>query len=148
MTVLEVDKGESYFERYYKNGSSPRLRKTKMNIHAFVSIKCMRAGHFSLKASLSRFSIVSMAECECGDGLQTEEHIFWDCKMYDDQRATMMEILPENSNKEYPKSVTEILRIEKKRTVQGICYFIKKIPNFISKKKNVQNINNIFLGLS
>jgi hypothetical protein len=31
----------------------------------------MRAGHTSLKTSLNRFNIVSMAECECGDGLQT-----------------------------------------------------------------------------
>jgi hypothetical protein len=55
------------------------------------------------------------AECECGDGLQTEEHIFWDCKLYEDQRATMMDILSENSKKGYPKSVTEPLRLEGKR---------------------------------
>jgi hypothetical protein len=75
----------------------------------------MRAGHTSLKASLNRFNIVSRAECECGDGLQTEEYIFWDCKRYEDQRATMMDILSENSKKEYPKSVTELLRLEKKK---------------------------------
>jgi hypothetical protein len=28
----------------------------------------------------------------CGDGLQTEENIFWDCKLYEDQRATMVDI--------------------------------------------------------
>jgi hypothetical protein len=49
------------------------------------------------------------AECECGDGLQTE-----DCKLYEDQRATMMDILSENCKKEYPKSVTELLRLEEK----------------------------------
>jgi hypothetical protein len=75
----------------------------------------MRAGHSSLKASLNRFNNVSTAECECGDGLQTEEHIFWDCKLYEDQRATMMDILSENSKKEYPKSVTELLRLGKKK---------------------------------
>jgi hypothetical protein len=74
----------------------------------------MRAGHTSLKASLNRFNIVSTAECECGDGLQTEEHIFWDCKRYEDQRVTMRDILSENSREEYPKSVTELLRLEKK----------------------------------
>jgi hypothetical protein len=58
-----------------------------------------------------------MAECECGDGLQMEEHIFWDCKLYDDQRLTMIDILSENSKKEYPKSVTEL---EEKRFVQGV----------------------------
>jgi hypothetical protein len=73
---------------------------------------------------------VSTAECECGDGLQTEEHIFWDCKPYEDQRETM-NILFENSEKEYPKSVTELLRPEEKRFVQGAQCFINKIPKFI-----------------
>jgi hypothetical protein len=77
-----------------------------MNCRVFVSINHMRAGHTSLKASLNRFNVESTAECECGDGLQTEEHIFWDCKLYEDQRATMMYILSENSKKEYPESVT------------------------------------------
>jgi hypothetical protein len=89
------------------------------------------AGHTSLKASLNRFNIVSTAECECGDGLQTEKHIFWDCKLYEEQRATMMAILSENKKKEYPKSVTELLRLEEKRFVQGVSYFINKIPIFI-----------------
>jgi hypothetical protein len=91
------DRGESQFERYYGNGSSPRFREIKMNRRAFVSIIRMRAGHTSLKASLNRFNIVSTTECECGDGLQTEEHIFWDCKLYEEQRATMMDILSDNS---------------------------------------------------
>jgi hypothetical protein len=84
------------------------------------------------------------------DGLQTEEHIFWDCKLYQDQWATMMDILSENSKKEYSKSVTELLRLQKKRFVHGVCYFINKIPKFIKKEKevNVQNINGIFLELS
>jgi hypothetical protein len=73
----------------------------------------MRAGHSSLKASLNRFNIVSTAECECGDGLQTEERIFWDCKLYEDQRVIMIDILSEN-NKKNPKSVTELLGLEEK----------------------------------
>jgi hypothetical protein len=74
---------------------------------------------------------VSTAECECGDGMQKEEHIFWDCKWYEDQQATVMDILSENSKTEYPKSVTGLLRLEGKRFVQGVCYFINKIPKFI-----------------
>jgi hypothetical protein len=64
-------------------------------------------------------------------GLQTEDHIFWDCKLYEDQRATMVVILSENRKKEYPKSVTELLRLEKKIFMQGVSYFINKIPIFI-----------------
>jgi hypothetical protein len=60
----------------------------------------MKAEHTSLETSLSRFNIVSTAECECGDGLQTEEHIEWDCKRYEEQRATMGVILSENNKKE------------------------------------------------
>jgi protein associated with RNAse G/E len=63
--------------------------------------------------------------------LQTEEYIFWDCKLYKDQQATMIDILSENSKKEYPQSVTELLRLEEKRFVQGISYFINKILKFI-----------------
>jgi hypothetical protein len=95
--------------------------------------KPMRAGHPSLKAS--RFNIASTAECECGDGLQTEEHIFWDRKLYEDQKATVMDILSTNSKKDYSKSVTELLRLEGKRFVQGVCYFINRIPICIKKKK-------------
>jgi hypothetical protein len=74
---------------------------------------------------------VSTAECECGDELQTEEHIFWDCKLYEDQRVTMMDILCENCKNEYPKSVTEALRLVEKGSVQGVSYFIKNIVIFI-----------------
>jgi hypothetical protein len=74
---------------------------------------------------------VATAECECGDGLQTEEHIFWDCKQYEEQWATVRDILSENGKKEYPKSLTEILRLEEKRFSQGACYFINKIPKIV-----------------
>jgi hypothetical protein len=125
------------------------FREIKMNRRAFVSRNRMRAGHTSLKASLNRFNLVSTAECE--SGLKTEEHIFWDCNLYEDQRATMMDILSENCKKEYPKSVTELLKLEEKRFVQGVCYFINKIPKFILKREkevNVQNINRILLKSS
>jgi hypothetical protein len=82
------DRAESYFERYYRNGSSPWFRE----IGTVVSINRIRTGHSSLKVNLSRFNIVSTAECECGDGLQMEEHIFWHCKRYQD-------IFSENSKK-------------------------------------------------
>jgi hypothetical protein len=43
----------------------------------------------------------------------------------------MIDILSENKKKEYPKSVTELLRLEEERFVQGLSYFINKIPIFI-----------------
>jgi hypothetical protein len=66
------------------------------------------------------------------NGLQTEEHIFWDCKRYEEQRATMRDILSENSKKECPKSVSELLRLEENKFVQGVCYFIKYMYKVLS----------------
>jgi hypothetical protein len=64
---------------------------------------------------------------------------FWDCKLYKDQRATMMDILPENSKNEYPKSVTELSRLEENDL------FKAKFQNLFKKGKevNIQNINSI-----
>jgi hypothetical protein len=44
---------------------------------------------------------------------------------------TAQGILPENSKKEYPKSVTELIRLEEKRFVQDACYFINTFPECI-----------------
>jgi hypothetical protein len=61
----------------------------------------------------------------------------------------MMDILSENSKREYPKSVTELLRLEEKRFMQGVCYFINKIPKLIKKEKEVyaENINSMLLEI-
>jgi hypothetical protein len=40
-----------------------------------------------------------MAECKCGDRLQMEQHIFWGYELYEDQMATMMDVLSEKSKK-------------------------------------------------
>jgi hypothetical protein len=108
-------RAESYFERYYRNVSSPWFHEIKMKYHVFVSINCMRAGCSILKERLSRFNIVSTAGCDCSDRLLTGKHIFWDCKLYEDQRATIMDILSEESKKEYSKSVTRLLRLRGKK---------------------------------
>jgi hypothetical protein len=71
-----------------------------------------------------------------GDRLQTEEHVFWDYKRYEEQRATMRDILSENSKKEHRKSITQLSRLEEKRFLQGVCYFINKISKLIEIKKN------------
>jgi Fe-S-cluster containining protein len=100
-----------------------------MKRRAFLS-NGVRAGHTTLKASLNRFNIVFTAECKCGDCLQTEEGTFRDSKRYEDQQATMMDILSENSKKEYLKPVTELLKLEENDLCKA-CYFINNIPLFV-----------------
>jgi hypothetical protein len=122
----------SNFARYYRNGSFPWFCEIKTNRRAFVSTNLMRAGHSGLKASISRFNIVPTAECECGDRQQTEEHVFWDlnCRRTKGQRWWVY-CLRKARIKEYPKSVTELLRPEGKIFAQEVCYLINRIPNFV-----------------
>jgi hypothetical protein len=77
------------------------MEKTTVLIYV-IGFLCLSlgSGPLSLKASLNRFNIVPTADCECGDGLQTEEHIFWDFKLTRPKGGTMMDILSENSKKE------------------------------------------------
>jgi hypothetical protein len=81
------------------------------------------ADQSSLKGSSNRFNIVSTAKCERFNRLQMEKHVFWDCKLYEVKKATMIDILSECR-----KSVKHLIRLEEKRFVQGTCYFINKIP--------------------
>jgi hypothetical protein len=60
-----------------------------------------------------------------------EEHVFCDCKLYKEQRATKTDMLSEKIKKEYPQSVTELLRLEGKGFLQCLCNFINEIPQFI-----------------
>jgi hypothetical protein len=67
-----------------------------------------------------------MVERECGDRLETEEHIFWDCKLYKDQEGNNDGHLVWQQKKKYPKSVTELLRLQEKDLCKA-CYSINKI---------------------
>jgi hypothetical protein len=86
------------------------------------------------------------------DGLQTEEHIFWDCKRYEEQRATMKDILSENSKKDYPKPVTELLTLQEKKKNSARRLLLHKLHSYIylkidtyekKTKRNIQNTNTI-----
>jgi hypothetical protein len=68
--------------------------------------------------------------CECGNGLMTKGHVFWNCKLYEDQRPTVVDILSEKSKRECPESVAELLRPEERNCA---TYLINDIPNHIYK---------------
>lgn len=74
-------------------------------LRIFVSIN-RRSGYSSLETSLiGRFIVASTAERECSDGLLTEKHVFWECEVYEDQRASLTNILSKKRKKEYPESM-------------------------------------------
>jgi hypothetical protein len=124
-----------------EDGSSVRLQKRrwlisvfardKMNCRAFLSINLLRAGHSSLKASLStsRFNFVSTAECECGNGLQTEEHIF--CTRTKGKGKGKGKHFVWEQQKRILIVSYRALKARGKVFVQGVYYFANKIPNFL-----------------
>jgi hypothetical protein len=57
----------------------------------------------------------------------------------------MTNILPENSKKEYPKSITELLRLEGKRFVQGVLLHKQNFYTYL-KRKNKYNSTFLELG--
>jgi hypothetical protein len=48
---------------------------------------------------------MSSAERKCGDELQTEEHIFWNCKLHEDHGGKMMDIFSENNQLPNKRSI-------------------------------------------
>jgi hypothetical protein len=57
-------------------------------------------GHSSLKVGLSRLTLCWWLNVNAVMGLQTEELIFWDCKLYENQTTTFMTILSDSSKRE------------------------------------------------
>jgi hypothetical protein len=73
----------------------------------------------ALLASVWKCSLWPRPNANVVMGCKRKNVIFWDCKLYGDQRATVMDILSENCKTEYPKSVTELLKVEGNRFVQS-----------------------------
>jgi hypothetical protein len=145
---VKTPKGKmrKHSEKYYRNHLSLWFHQIKMNHHVFMSINCMRADRSNLKASLSIFNIVSTAECESGDRLQMEEFISWNCKLYEDQRATMMDILPEKGQRRITKVSYRALKTRGKKTCARGLLLHKKILNLFKEKEvNIQNIYTMLL---
>jgi hypothetical protein len=97
------------------------------------NVSRMRAGHSSLRASLSRLSLCPRlnANANVMTGCKLKNILSGTVKVYEDQRAKMMDILFENSKQQYQVSYRALKVREKKRFVQGVCYFINKFPKFI-----------------
>jgi hypothetical protein len=67
---------------------------------------------------------------QCDDGLKTEEHIFWDCKRYEEQRATVRDILSENSKQKIPKVSYRALKARRKN-ISARCLLLHKQHSYI-----------------
>jgi hypothetical protein len=89
----------------------------KMNRLAFVSINRMRAGQSSLKANLSRFNIAS-TDVVTGCKRRNISSAIINCtRNHGQQWWTFVW----EQQKEYPMTVTELLRLEEKKKICARC---------------------------
>ena len=83
ITSLGTTKGIKYFENYYKKHSKSWYHNKKLPREIITTINRIRAGHYSLGASLARIGVVPHSKCQCGDPVQDANHIFWQCPLHD-----------------------------------------------------------------
>jgi hypothetical protein len=76
-----------------------------------------------------------------------EEHVFWDCKLYNDQNVTVMDILSEKCKKEYLKSLTELIRPEEKEIFR-VDLTIAALTCFTSIQLHNTDIQPLYLWSS
>ena len=61
--------------------------RLKMKIPEFTAII---TGHGETKSYLHRFKLADNTTCPCNEGVQTPEHIIFDCKILETQRSSLI----------------------------------------------------------
>jgi len=60
-----------------------------MNIRVTPNITTMTTGHGKTRAYLHRFKLLDNATCVGKQGIQTDGHLLYNCKLLDKQRGTL-----------------------------------------------------------
>ena len=121
------EKGKFYFENFYKKTNERWFYNLRLSRRSIVSINRIRSGHTSLNSSLYRHKIVDTDICnKCGKEVDTIEHIFWICKVFNVQRCIMLEKIRKEI-KIGPLSVINLLAIGSANTFYSLAEFIDNI---------------------
>lgn len=83
-------KGKAYFENFY-NGKKKKMWFHKLNyLRYFITlINRLRTNHYNVNELLARKGIVESARCECGNEIESIEHVIWWCSRYDEAKARL-----------------------------------------------------------
>lgn len=84
------EKGKKYFNKYWTEGAAPWFKNFKFRRKSIVSINRLRSEHTSLASSLFRFKIVNSDQCSCGEAIEDPNHVFWQCKLYEKARESLI----------------------------------------------------------
>jgi ribonuclease HI len=69
--------------------SGPKLYYGIENRSTSAKLTQLRTGHCGLNSYLHRFNLAESADCECGEGPETVEHLVMVCKKYVEQRKVL-----------------------------------------------------------
>lgn len=119
-------RGLKYFDIFYKECKVPWFHGYELNRKTIVSICRLRAGHTSLRECLYKKKVVETPMCECEQSIQSADHIFWQCPLFDQEREILYRALRKLSNFR-PFSVDSLLANLSIKVIDAISQYVCSI---------------------
>ncbi|KAL0114780.1 hypothetical protein PUN28_011826 [Cardiocondyla obscurior] len=116
----------NYYNIFLEKSRKPWFRGIKLPRRAIVSINRIRAGRTSLASDLHLIKILESPLCKCGMSEQTVNHMFWQCGLYKEKRASLTKFLYKGKN-HGPFWIEEFLSSLDPEVLTEIANFILKI---------------------
>jgi hypothetical protein len=64
-------------------------QRLKMKLHTTAEFTAIVTGHGKTQSYLHRFKLADNMTCPCNEGVQTTEHLIYDCKLLEVQRSSL-----------------------------------------------------------
>jgi len=111
-----------YKGRYNKRVFFPTVNdRQKININITTIFTAMVTGHGKTRAYLHRFKILEQANCPCGNGDQTIDHLIYRCSILHTQREIFKRVVLKSGN--WPAHKYELIS----KCLKSFLLFIKSI---------------------
>jgi ribonuclease HI len=96
--------------------------RLKMKINFTQNFTTMVTGHGKTKAYLHRFKIIDTPTCPCGTGDQTIDHLLFECKLLNEERNCLKQLILKTND--WPISKRDLIR----KYFKEFTKFTNKIP--------------------
>jgi hypothetical protein len=97
-------------------------RRLKMKLPNTPEFTVLITGHGKTKSYLHQFKLADDHTCPCNEGVQTPEHIIYDCKILEQQRSTLIRQIAAREGK-WPPANNELVE----NYLNDFLRFIKSI---------------------
>ena len=89
-------KGKEYFRYHYRSVCKPWFTNKGLPRAFITTVNRCRSNHYNLAASLFHVGITNSPNCECNAECRDLNHVIWQCPLYDNQRADLLERMYKN----------------------------------------------------